>query len=111
MVNAERFKDIQNLNYIKDHFLIEEPERFATILNGGSIFERKFYEAVFLGGYTRDPERTSHQIDGKKYPMEIYMYFLDETVPSVSLSTILVVSVEVGSNSNILRFFLSSKLN
>lgn len=96
VLNADRFaSERQNLNFIKDNFLIEKQERFTTIINAGSIFERKFYEAVFLGGYCNDPRRTSHQIDGKTYPLEIYMYFLDETVPSVTLSTILVVLVEV----------------
>src|SRR6185503_14101013 len=59
-----------------------------------------FYEAVFLGGCRVDPNRTSHQIDGKNYPLEIYIYFLDETVPSVSLATILVVLVEESSRDN-----------
>lgn len=108
VVNAERFERGQNLNYIKDRFLIEDPEKFVTILNGGSVFERKFYEAVFLGGYFPPSRsdiqghdgRSSHRIDGKGYPLEIYMFFVDETVPSISLSTILVVLVEESEKDN-----------
>ncbi|ODM97028.1 hypothetical protein Ocin01_09648 [Orchesella cincta] len=51
VLNAERFAENENLNYIKDHFLLEPPQAFVTILNEGSSNERKFYEAVFLGGY------------------------------------------------------------
>lgn len=94
VITADRFINNQNLNFIKDHFLIERSEQFVTILNGGSVYERKFYEAVFLGGYPDNPKRSSHQIDGKTYPLEIYMYFLDETQPSVTLSTILVTLVK-----------------
>lgn len=103
VVNADRFGGRRNLNFLKDHFLIERPEQYVTIINGGSTYERKFYEAVFLGGYTDepgDPTRSSHSIDGKTYPLEIYMYFLDETVPSVSLATILVVLVEESDRDN-----------
>ncbi|CAL8144286.1 unnamed protein product [Orchesella dallaii] len=102
VLNAERFPENQNLNYIKDHFLIEDPERFVTIINEGSTYERKFYEAVFLGGYPtrKDASRSSHWIDGKTYPLEIYMYFVDETVPSMALTTVLVVLVEESDRDN-----------
>lgn len=101
-MSAERYKENENLNFIKDHFQIEEPERFVTILNGGSEFERKFYEAIFLGGLkVTDPRRSSHQINGVSYPLEIYMYFVDETVPSLTLSTVLVVLVEESDRDNI----------
>lgn len=106
VVTADRFVDERNLNFLKDHFLIEKPETYVSIINGGSIFERKFYEAVFLGGFLPkgfppNPLRSSHQIDGKKYPLEIYMLFVDETVPAVSLSTILVVLVEESNRDNV----------
>src|SRR3989442_1420445 len=94
VLNVERYKENENLNFIKDHFEIEEPERFVTILNGGSPYERKLYEAIFLGGRkVTDTRRSSHQINGVSYPMEIYMFFVDETVPSLTLSTVLVVLV------------------
>lgn len=97
VVNAERFEGKKNLNYIKDHFLIEEAEKFLTIVGAGSLYERKFYEAAFLGGFEhmKSGRRSSHQIDGVRYPLEIYLYFVDETVPSTNLATILVVLVEV----------------
>ncbi|XP_035703050.1 uncharacterized protein LOC118434227 [Folsomia candida] len=95
--------DRENLRSVREQFTVEKPNDYISIINGGSPNEKKFYEAIFMG--SSEPldckdKRSSHIIDGKCYPMEIYMYFVDETIPTMALTTILVVQVELGETEN-----------
>jgi hypothetical protein len=93
VLNAERESIIENRNTFK----IEDEEKFVTLLNGEpESIEKKFYEAVFMGNVEGSKgNRSTHTIDGKAYPMEIYLFFVDESLFVMNACTVLVILVEV----------------
>jgi hypothetical protein len=93
VLNAER----ESLLETRRNFNIEAEERFVTLQNGVTgDNEKKFYEAVFMGNVEGSKgNRSTHTIDGKAYPMEIYLFFVDESLPVMNACTVLVILVEV----------------
>jgi hypothetical protein len=98
VLSAEREHPVD----VRANFEIEERERFVAINTGSTeSHDKKFYEAVFLGTAEKNvndgntSHRSTHTINGKSYPMEIYMFFVDEGLPSMHDATTLVVLVEV----------------